>query len=309
MPVIGTLCCRTGEPARFDSCIGCAKTGKPARCKHPLHILESMRTNEATRANAGLSVTSLLGCQRRAQLHREYDYYEDPTAVEARFKGTLVHEGMERLTKDHHDVIQEVRYARRIGDQAITGKMDLILPDFDGGPRIVDFKSAGRRKLAPDMVPSESHVEQVNVYRWILEDGYEAEATTLEVGGYERVWHETVQMKVGSAAILYIGDNGMQEVEIPLWPLAMTEAFVADKVNAYNSRALAPILPDKVVRKRDTSKDPVIYWGDFHDQIPPQDPAPTIVTEPHWMCKGCALFDICRSLPAEGIEWNGDGDS
>lgn len=231
----------------------------------------------------------------------------------------MIHEGMERMLSGYHNVIQEKRYGRTIhferGDDSytvpITGKMDLILPDFDGGARIIDFKSAGRRKLGPDMVPSESHVEQVNVYRWILAHGYEVEYTEYTKGdlgrdGFGKVMiQRPVDMSVGSAAILYIGDTAMQEVEIPLWPLDMTVAFVEQKVREYTSKALAPILPDRVYRKRSTAKDPVIVWDD--DDIPAPDPG-GIVVEPHYFCTTCALFDLCRSLPREGIDWESDGD-
>lgn len=308
MPVIGVICCRTNEPARFNDCIQCAKTGSPGRCIYPLHLLQSMAGNEAGRVGAGISVTTLLGCHRRAQLHQGYDYYEDPELMEARFKGTLVHEGMERLIQGHKDVIQEVRYGRRIDGQAITGKMDMILPNFVGGARIVDFKSAGRRKLGPDMVPSESHVEQVNIYRWIVEDGYEVEYTD-HPDIYEDVVQiqRRVQFKVGSAAILYIGDTGMQEVEIPLWPLEKTADFVREKYEAYKEQALSPILPDRLVKKRGTANQPVIVFSD--DEVVPEPEPERVESVPHWMCTNCALFDICRSLPKEGIDWEYESEN
>lgn len=322
MPLSGTICCRTGKPARFNDCIQCSLTGKPEPCIHPPHLLVAMKDNEGSRADAGLSVTTLLGCHRRAQLAASHEYYEDPAVMEARFKGTLVHEGMERLLGEQDGVIVEKRFARNawIGDsaessvqhtQAITGKMDMVLLDYEGGARIVDFKSAGRRSLHPDMVPTQAHVEQVNVYRWILEDGYEVEHTELHPGdeeGYGRLTYQApVNIKVGSAAILYIGDTGMQEVEIPLWPLEMTEQFVADKVNEYASMKLSPILPDRVIRKRSTANQAKIVWGDEDDLIE-DDPTPPVQVLPHWMCTNCALFDICRSLPKEGVSWNDDSD-
>lgn len=231
MPLSGTRCCQTGEPAEFGYCIGCATTGAPAPCKYPFFLLEAMRSNEDSRRDAGISASTLGACPRFTILARDHDYVESPRDYLPRFTGTVIHGGIEQFTSIP-GVIAERRYFRttHVDNEPITlsGKMDIVLPNWRGHGKIIDMKTGGRRQLTPTMEPYDSHTEQVNVYRWILASPDDEDGIPIE-----------------EASIIYIKDGATQEVPVELWPLEVTEAFVRQKVEELVVPDLPPILPDQ----------------------------------------------------------------
>lgn len=290
MPLVGTVCCRTGEPARFDSCINCAKYGAPEPCQHPFPLIMAMRDNKAGRADAmnTLSTTTLLGCVRFDQLSEAHDYYEPPSDFEARFKGTLIHSGLEKMLENESDLISEVRFFREFVTEAgesflLSGQPDVLLPKFNGESGygwIIDGKSAGRRKMHPDMEASEDHIRQVNIYRWIVGGGFYEEKVLGSQMGYSAI-RKSVNIPINRATIWYVGDNDLQEVEVPCWPLAHVESMIGQMIARFEGKNLAPILPSKFVVKRRTGLTEEVR---------------------HWKCDRCPLREICDTYPAEGVE-------
>lgn len=288
MPLAGLTCCRTGEPARFDDCVMCAKYGTPEPCAHPFPLITAMRDNKSSRSSAEgtLSATTLLDCTRFHVLSPDHDYYEAPEDFEARFKGTLVHAGLEKMVDEEDDVINEVRFFKQLGDWTISGTPDVILPQFQVYKdyeqvtgRIIDGKSAGRRSLHPDMKADDNHVRQVNIYRWLLKGGWYEEPVFNSATGIQSVRRE-VDIDINSAVIWYIGDRDLQEVEVEVWPIDVVEGMIRQLVAPLEDYELPPILPSKYVTRRKTG-----------------------ITEEvrNWRCDRCPLREVCDTFPKEGI--------
>lgn len=299
MPLVGTICCRTGEPSRFDSCVNCAKYGVPEPCQHPFPLITAMRDNKSSRqaAEGTLSATTLLDCTRFHLLSQDYEYYESPESFEARFKGTLVHAGLEKMVDEEDDVINEVRFFKELKSDLpngytwiISGTPDVVLPEFQvyinyetRTGRIIDGKSAGRRSLHPDMVADDNHIRQVNIYRWLLKGGWYEEPIYDSATGMVASRRE-VDIDINSAVIWYIGDKGLQEVEVPCWPIDVVEGMIKQLVAPLEDYQLPPILPSKYVTRRKTG-----------------------ITEEvrNWKCDRCPLRGVCDTFPKEGIKRGG----
>lgn len=300
LPLKGTICCRTGEPSRFDTCLTCAKYGEPDACAFPLPLIATMAANQGSRDGAGLSATTLIGCPRFEKLARAHDYYEDPEDYYPRFHGTSLHAGLEYALAGQEDVISEERFYRDVVDDdwivdpatgeiieksntvlaTLSGKPDIVLPKWKGIGKIYDGKRAGRRRIYPGMDPRPEHVQQLNIYRWILAKGRPQHPTTDE-GGVQT--YEIVNIPIGEASIIYIGDQGMVEVPVEIMPLDEVERMVVELVRHRDAQAIPPVLPHRKVRNRNTG---------------------VVTMERHWKCGYCPLQDVCyNDYPLEGIPW------
>lgn len=237
MPLTRVTCCKGGTPETFEHCLRCSMYGFPHSCEHPFPVIKAMRDNSLGRPTSGLSTTDLLGCTRFYVLSKEHEYAESPIDYQARFKGTLIHSGFEDLSKGEDDVEAEVRYNRDFEHDGetytITGKPDLRLIEWKGIGRLVDQKSAGRRKLHPEMQASEDHQRQLNIYRWILEGN---------------------DIHVGSLVIWYVGDTDMVQVEVPIWPTSVVEDMIRQLVMSIHDNELPPILPSTYTTSRKTGE-------------------------------------------------------
>src|SRR4051812_7930122 len=109
MPLVGTICCQTGEPQEFGHCLSCARTGQPGSCKYPLPLIKFMENKERSREGVGLSATGIIACPRQNVLLTDTDYYEKPGNFMAQFRGEIWHEGFEKWLVDEPDIISEVR--------------------------------------------------------------------------------------------------------------------------------------------------------------------------------------------------------
>lgn len=303
MTLAGVICCRTGEPQDFEHCMQCAVSGDPEPCVHPFFLLKAMRDNKASRERAGMSATTLQACQRFTRLGESNDYYEDPQDFKARFRGTIIHGGIEQFTMDEDGIIAEQRFYRNIdvpfidddGDTyteryEISGKMDQIhtrwLHNGEYVVKLTDNKSGGRRTLTHTMEPLESHIEQVNIYRWILADGRpelpRITRTPTKEGDVITEEYDAVSLDVQVASIWYIKDAAMVEIDVPLWPLAQTEEHIRQIMVRNKGMKLPPILPSRFQKSRKTGE---------------------VVEIRHWKCDRCPLRELCDTYPKEGVEW------
>lgn len=251
MPLTGVVCDDPryrNQTYAFDECLACARNRGPRSCNNPYQLIYAMTQNKVERKDAGLSATMLLDCPRRIILQQEEDYQERPSAFWARLRGTLAHLLVERYGEGIGNNIAEVRFRKSIevDDDVIeiSGKPDLILLDHNV---IVDYKS--NKDVDDDFQPMKNgkakheHIEQVNIYRWLLAGG-----TNTETG-------ETVNVEIEKGEIHYFDlMRWLAPIEVPIWPLEQTEAMIRKHA-----------LP--LVRYRKEGKLPAMltdFWGDRH---------------------------------------------
>ena len=78
MPLGGLRCCRGTGIATTGECMEAAKCGE---CDYPLPLFHYLERKQGSRKNAGLSVTTVLNCPRKAQLEAEFPYYVTPATM------------------------------------------------------------------------------------------------------------------------------------------------------------------------------------------------------------------------------------
>lgn len=282
MPLTGLRCCRGGEGS-FDSCIANAAYGGPGACRFPAPLLRQMSTHEEHRKGAGRSATGLLACPRQHILLREHEYTEDPDSYYPLFEGEAIHTIMEKHG-DFDGWVTERRYARDIEIDGITytvtGKPDAFHPvlgmirDYKTTRTLIDCT---KKKYASEWClerAKEEHVDQLNIYSWILYDGYDVESG------------EAVRHDIDFGEIYYL-NRGVKSFQVPIWHPEVQDAFVRDRLAPLVTHDLTgelpPVLPDqvKVSVSKKTGKE-------------------TVRTSRHWRCGYCPVRQLCDQLAEEG---------
>ncbi len=210
MPQRGFHCIVDFEDVSFDACIGCAST--LGRCQLTASLLRGM-ADQARDRNASaeqaptpippLSVTSLVGCVRQTYLKATEPYFQRPDQQYWAYRGTLGHQLVERGAGP--DVIAEQRFERALRlpsgqTVTITGQPD----EIDTARRLlIDYKTTDR---AP-RVPSELHIAQLNLYRWLVAPVHE----------------------IDRLGIVYLTMKGVKKTSVPIWPDGQVERYVAER--------------------------------------------------------------------------------
>jgi hypothetical protein len=268
MPLVGTICCQTGEPQEFAYCMECARSGKPRACEYPLPLIKFMENKERSREGVGISATGIIACPRQNVLLTDTEYYEDPSKFMAAFRGEIWHDGMEKWLKDESEIVSEVRFEREYKGIVLSGKPDQIYPSRG---LVTDTKTVGRPVACnPETmterayqycermklkVPYPEHEAQVNVYAWLLANG-----TVVS----ENPWYalgSTVSLDITLGGIIYIGDGGKSVKKLPvrIWSREEQDQYIAERlsyrINYQASGELPPLLPiEKIVKARNTER-------------------------------------------------------
>lgn len=236
MPLVGTVCCQTGKACSFDHCLRESRSGG---CDHGHPLIATMANSAKGREGSGLSTTTIIRCPRQVVIEATADIFERPEDYYARYRGTAFH-ALEERAGPFDGVVQE---SRLFGSVGVLGEPCTVSgsPDwFDEGSGILrDTKSTAR-------IPSEPyqhHIEQVNIYRWLI--------------------HKN-SGRVNRAQLDYSDMRSHKLMDVPLWPLDVTEAFIV--------KCLEPL-----VRSKQTGTLPPVL-EDFPSA---------------WECRYCSVKDIC----------------
>lgn len=214
-PLRGFICDLDGTtPVPHEECVACAAASEPPRgrrCRFTASILQAMVQADAARGCAGISATGLVGCLRQTYLTLATDFYQHPIRLFPALRGQLFHALFERAAAD--GLVRERRFARRIDGILITGQPDEIDP---ARRLMVDYKT--KPYLPPD-VPAE-YVAQLNVYRWIVADGFD-----LHTG-------EPVSYAVDRLGIVFVTMRELTKRDVPVWSYEETAAWIRPRAAA-----------------------------------------------------------------------------
>lgn len=225
------MCCQTGQPEQFESCINRSQEGG---CDHPLPLLMAMQNNSIRRKGIGISSSVLGMCPRQYVLQERNEYYEDPKDFYPRWRGSFGHYAIE-MGGPYHNVVQEVRFYRGI-------EVDGVNFELSGQP---DWIDVSRRNLEdhkfvgwpPDGVKPD-HEAQVNVYKWLLEGGYTGMCLLgkcFKDHPGERDNPLPEGFKVESAGINYLHTKGYVRFPIPLWTTESVEKYITRRLKPHAS--------------------------------------------------------------------------
>lgn len=201
--------------------VGCPVVGCDGNCTHiplPYAIRYLCKVHNRKPEPNTFHVTELVSCPRKVALrHRGYEEEVTARSAIARNLGTIVHEYLSRFDDDGATVEATISRKIKIADEEylILGTPDLIY-DVENHEYILDFKLVSS---LPESKPNDSHVLQVNLYRWLLAD-------------------DTVR-----GAVCYISTRGLCIHPVPLFDLDLLEDFVYTTIQSIVATELPPILP------------------------------------------------------------------
>jgi hypothetical protein len=228
VPLAGPVCCQTGQPENFPSCL---KRSHAGGCNHPLPLLKAMENNAKRRAGIGISSSVLGMCPRQHVLQERNDYYEDPKDYYNRWRGSFGHYAIE-MGGPYPGVVQEIRFRRNISVEGvsftISGQPDWIEVDRR---HIEDHKFTNwpPSEVKPD------HEAQVNVYIWLIQGGYIGYCLgSVCQDHYPGHPDNPIPegFEVETAAINYMTTKGYVQFPVTIWS--------DDAVQAYITRRLIP---------------------------------------------------------------------
>ncbi len=267
MPLAGFNCDAEDLPVTIEACLTCARSGALSGCHQTAPviagIIRGLRPDDF-----GLTVTTLIGCVRKARLMRETPYWLKPSASYWAYRGMLMHGVAAQYAKEAGQLIAEKRFAMTVmtlEDRLVevTGQPDLVLLDQK---KLLDFKTI---KSVPTgwrsyICPETEQVISEGSYalrRKLIECPHcrlgQHEVKTIEVIGEPRAKvHHVLQLSlyrllldrngivVNSGEVIYQDMDTQRRIPVDLLPLAEAERYLRERVTLAVQADLPPILTD-----------------------------------------------------------------
>jgi hypothetical protein len=177
-----------------------------------------------SKGRADYSVTEIISPPRIQRLRREHheNMEQDVSDMLWQLLGSALHVVAERGVADNH--ITEERIIADIGDVKLSGAID-IQRVTDEGIIITDYKFTSAWALRQDKPEWEA---QQNIYAWLVEKVKGKKVIGVQICALIRDWSRreaSVKADYPQAPI--------QVLELPLWPLEKTEAYIKKRIEAH----------------------------------------------------------------------------
>ena len=219
MPFDQFICVVTGEPVSVADCLAhaigeggqLAELGCHFRPTFLRGIADALKDDPMP--GGAVRVTQLLGCAKRAQWQQANPYNLSPRDAFALFRGQIGHAIVERF-HDSEILLAEERLTAEIGGMMITGKPDAVLDTEHC--HIDDYKTTAYIPREP----YEHHVQQVNVYAWLIG----------KVRG----------VKIETASIVYFDMKEPRCLNAPVWSRKQTETFLRERILLWQAGTPSP---------------------------------------------------------------------
>lgn len=221
----------------------------------PYEILAGMKEQVTKVRPDAVTVTSLLSNPRHVKLERANAYFADPKNNYATFRGSIVHNILEGLGDEGSQI--EERISRDFNGSPISGQPDTVrIRQTNGRTLLRDWKTT--KELPRYDNAYTNHMQQVNLYRWLL--GLDPEQTDLEV-----VYISMEGVKIAALKHGGVSARGRKITE-QHWNDERVEKFIEERLALYN---VEPILK--------------------YEDVPDTD---------LWMCGYSPVENLCRRLAA-----------
>ena len=177
-----------------------------------------------SKGKADYSVTEIISPPRIQRLRRQHheEMEQDVSDMLWQLLGSALHVVAERGVADNH--ITEERIIADIGDVKLSGAID-IQRVTDEGIIITDYKFTSAWALRQDKPEWEA---QQNIYAWLVEKVKGQKVIGVQICALIRDWSRreaSVKADYPQAPI--------QVLELPLWPLEKTEAYIKERIDAH----------------------------------------------------------------------------
>jgi hypothetical protein len=177
-----------------------------------------------SKGKADYSVTEIISPPRIQRLRRQYNEQmeQDVSDMLWQLLGSALHVVAERGVADGH--ITEERLITEIDSVKLSGAIDIQKVESDG-IIITDYKFTSAWALRQDKPEWEA---QQNIYAWLVEKVKGQKVKGVQICALIRDWSRreaSVKSDYPQAPI--------QVLELPLWPLATTEAYIKERIEAH----------------------------------------------------------------------------
>lgn len=177
-----------------------------------------------SKGKADYSVTEIISPPRIQRLRRQYNEQmeQDVSDMLWQLLGSALHVVAERGVADGH--ITEERLITEIDGVKLSGAIDIQKVESDG-IIITDYKFTSAWALRQDKPEWEA---QQNIYAWLVEKVKGQKVKGVQICALIRDWSRreaSVKPDYPQAPI--------QVLELPLWPLATTEAYIKERIEAH----------------------------------------------------------------------------
>lgn len=154
-----------------EDCLQCAlDNGNDVPCSFDYTLLKYIYSKTRYREKE-IHVSDILGCPRSAVMSKTWDRPMSAYKKLIVSFGTLQHEMLEQV-EDEQFTAEIIIENEKIG---IVGTADVLYKDG----RLVDYKTT--RNMSLPYLPNDKHIEQLNVYAWILrESGKEVTGAAIQ---------------------------------------------------------------------------------------------------------------------------------
>lgn len=181
-----------------------------------------------SKGSAQYSVTEIMSPPKVRRMREQYDaeMETDVTDMFWSMLGSALHVVMERGETANH--ISEERIFAQVDGVTISGAIDLQ-EERDGGVIITDYKMTSAWSVMNEK--KEWH-QQLNIYAWLVETVKKRKVDGLRICAIIRDYssHDT---REGYPA------SPIHMVEIPMWDLAKTEAYIKERLELHRNAKVA----------------------------------------------------------------------
>ncbi len=275
MPLGGFICDVLDAPVAAHDCLACARSGALPGCHQTAPviagIMRGLRPDDpaaANKAGLGLTVTTLIGCARKARLMRDTMYWLKPSHSYWAYRGQLMHGVAAQYADEADRVIAEKRFAMMVNTHdgqlvEVTGQPDLVLVDRK---HIIDFKTI---KSVPTgwrsyVCPETDRVISEGVYalrrKWIdcphcrlgrheaktielIQEPRARPQHALQLSLYRLLLHRN-GVEVNTGEVLYQDMDTQRRIVVELMRLEDAERYLIDRVSLARQSDLPPVLID-----------------------------------------------------------------
>ncbi len=280
----GFICEVTAEMVTPADCLACARSGAPG-CSMTAPVVRGILSNMRP-ADFGLTVTTLLGCARKARLKRAHPYWLKPSELWWSYRGQLLHNVAAQYALEDRHAIAEQRFSMLVQANGqvieITGQPDLVLTDLGV---LVDYKTTKRMPQPWKTYTCPITGKVIQDSQWAVrtkyidcpfcEDGRHIAKDVLKLGKPQAYQGHIQQVSVYA---LMLRENGI--------PVQTAEIVYQDM--AGQLRIPVDLLPAEQV------------WALLEERVTlhTQPELPGIITDPEqaWSCDFCEVRSVCESL-------------
>ena len=271
MPHIGFVCDATELPVDIPECLACARRGALSGCHQTAPVIAGI-VRGLRPADFGLTVTTLIGCLRKARLMQTEPYWLKPSESYWSYRGQLMHGVAAQYADEADQIIAEQSLSIVIETLTgtlveVSGQPDLVLLDQK---HLIDFKTtksvptgwrayvcpetdqvisegpyALRRKFVecPHCTQGQHEVKAIEV----ISAPRAKVQHVLQVSLY-RLLLQQHGYPVETAEIIYMDMDTQRRVPVDLLPLEEAERYLRERVTLAVQTDLPPVLtaPDEI---------------------------------------------------------------